>query len=321
MFAFSHNKQDEVPFPYTGPMASPNEYSITREEALCFLRDALQMDSVDTKLKTDKIAFLAELIKAIGHHIPYQTVTGLSTPHEDRRLPTATDIKKDLTSKVGGLCYQLNVFGWMLLRALGFDALLVVGDCLTYKGIHIVVIINNVTEQGSRHIFDVGMGFPILQLIPLDFEQESPEYSDSYMRYRFVRQGDEVLIFQLSVDTNPSEVATHREYIQDGWISFMFIHLDQPVSVPFSPMTRVFTDVDLGLFFLASLRCLAYPNGRMVCIQDSKLLLEDEEHRVQVSRFTSRDDIVEAFARYFPQFPEDMVNTAIEDVTIDFKRK
>ncbi|XP_041472346.1 uncharacterized protein LOC121421645 [Lytechinus variegatus] len=303
-------------------MASANDYKITREEALSFLQDVLNLESALSKLKTDKIAFLNEFFKAFSHHVPYQTVKALSTPPDARSLPTSADIKKSVTSKEGGLCYQLNLFAWMLLCALEFEAHLVSGDCLVYTDIHVVVIIDNILKKGSRHIFDVGMGFPILRLVPLDFEHQSPVYTDSNTRYRFVRQGH-VIIYQLCKETHQSEAISHREYIQDGWISFIRIHVDQsvPVSHFDNRMTKVFTEIDPDLYFLTSLRCLAFPNGRLVCIKDVKLLLEDEDRQVQVTRFRSRDEVLDAFSRHFPQFPSVMVNGAMDNVNMQFNSK
>ncbi|XP_054773256.2 uncharacterized protein LOC129281342 [Lytechinus pictus] len=305
-------------------MDIPGDYTMTREEALSFLRDVLMIESAVSKLQSDKPIFLDELITAMGHHIPYQTVKGIATHPDNRILPTASDIKRDITSKVGGLCYQLNIFCWMLLRALDFDAFLVSGDYMHYKDQHVVIIIDSLTGNGSKHFFDVGLGYPTLQLIPLDFEQESPVYFDSYMRYRFVRQGTKVLTLQLSVETNPAQAYHVKpEYICDGWISFIFIYVDHPVTISHfnNSMTDIFTVADPENCYLTSLRCLTYPNGRLTCIKDSKLLLKDEEHRVQVTRFRSRDEVLAAFVRYFPQLPVDMVKTAIKDFEFAFERK
>lgn len=296
-------------------MATTDDYKITEEEAFCFLRDVLQIESAETKLQANKVTFLDEFIKAMEHHIPYQTITGIATPEGNRRLPTAADIKTDIISKVGGLCYQIQIFCWMLLRALEFDVHLAPGDGFHKKNIHVGVVLNGLTYQGSKHLLEVGLGHPTFQLIPLNFEHSSPEYCDSYMRYRYVHQGEGTIIFQPSADTVPLVACQFPEFINDGWFSFISIHTDQSVGVSHfdGAMMNIFI-VDTEEYFLASLRCVAYPNGRLVCIKDSKLRLEDEARQMQVSHFRSNNEFIEAFARYFPQFPEDMIKAAMENI-------
>ena len=88
-------------------------------------------------------------------------------------------------------------------------------------------------------------------------------------------------------------------------------------------MTGLYTDVNYnGSQFLSTLFCLAYPNGNLVYIKNATLIVEDQAGRVQKSYPRSRDEIVNAFARYFPQIPESMVKAAIdnENVKLDYTK-
>lgn len=80
--------------------------------------------------------------------------------------------------------------------------------------------------------------------------------------------------------------------------------------------TAFYTVVNPDVPFLTSLRCLAFPDDRFVCIKDTTLLKEGEEGRVQKSYFRSRDEILSAFQRYFPQFPESMIIAATSDLNM-----
>ncbi|XP_063970455.1 uncharacterized protein LOC135157713 [Lytechinus pictus] len=297
-------------------MAPTDEHYITAEEAFSFLDNVLHMESAETRIRGDKIIFLGEFIQSMQHYIPFQTITGIAIPDGKRRLPPAADIKADIVSKLGGVCYQINVFCWMLLRALEFDAQLVTSDGFRLKDAHVGVVINGLTGKSSKHLLEVGSSYPSRRLIPLDFEDYSPEYSDSFLKYRFVRQGKGTIIFQHKLNTVSSLARKFPEYIEGEWFSFLSYYTEHYVSIPYfnTPMTNIMTVVNEEDFVLTSLRCTAYPNGRLVCIKDSKLMLEDEGQQVQYSLFRSRDEFLEAFQLYFPQFPESMIKAAMNNV-------
>ncbi|XP_041480215.1 uncharacterized protein LOC121427740 [Lytechinus variegatus] len=297
-------------------MATDDEYNITADEAFHFLHDVLQMECTETWINANKVFFLGEFIKGMHYHIPFQTISGIAIPDGKRQLPSAADIKTDIFSKLGGICYQINLFCWMLLRALGFDTRLLTSDVFGQKDYHIGVIINGLTGNGSKHLLEVGSSYPSRRLIPLDFENCSPEYFDSYMKYRFIRRGEGTVIFQHKVNTVSSLARKHPEYIEGEWFSFIFYNTERYVSVSHfnTAMTSIMTVVNEDDFALTSLRCTAYPNGRLVCIKDSKLMLEDEGQEVQYSHFRSRDEFLEAFQRYFPQFTQSMIRAAMKNI-------
>ena len=214
--------------------------------------------------------------------------------------------------------------GFMLLRALGFRVSLVPSDeqkkSQYMRDAHIVLLAHDVAFKGSAHLVDFGAGYPTFHAIPLDSEHASPEYKDSYLCYRFIRQGD-IIVRQHTTETDP---ACAKDCTEDGWFSFYFIYVNKPVDVSYfsKTITPIYTDIHSGLPFLVSLRCFAFPNGRFVCIKDTTLLLENTDGRVVKSYFKSRDEILAAFARYFPQFPEEMINDAMNDenVKLDFTK-
>ena len=300
-------------------------FTITSEEAFSLLADVLCIPEPEKKLEVNRVAFFGEFMKAMYHHIPWQTISILSTPPQERHLPTPAEIRNDIPTKIGGLCYTRDVFAIGLQRALGYDVILVPSTFLTNKDSHIVLIAENLTGPGSKHLADVGLSVPSFRPIPLDFEETSPEYQDSYLRYRFVRRGDDV-IRQHSFETDPTGYGKDlKDSKEDGWFSYITIHVKRPVDVAhFTPTVgRAYTNVKSGLNILYTIHCCAYPNGRLVYIKNTTFMIQDEEGRVQKSYLRSRDEMVAAFARHFPQIPEKMIQAAIDDenVQLDYTRE
>ena len=171
------------------------------------------------------------------------------------------------------------------------------------------------TGPGSKHFLDVGSIAPNFRPIPLDFAETSPEYQAWYLRYRFVRQGDDI-IRQHCLESDPSgRGKAFRNSVDQGWFPFMTIHISRPVDVAhFTPTVgRVYTTVKSGLNLLYTIHCCAFPNGRFVYINNTTFMIQDEEGRVQKTYLRSREEMLAAFARHFPQIPENMIQAAIDD--------
>ena len=171
---------------------------------------------------------------------------------------------------------------------------------------------------------DIASLYPTFQVIPLDFDHASPEYKDSFLRYRFVRQRD-TIIRQHSIDTDPVDSEQYTaSYRDENWFYYLHMHVNMPVDTTYlrNAMTNIYTKASVSVL-LTSARCMTFPNGRLVYIKDTTLLIEDEEGVVQKSYFGSREEIMEAFARYFPQFSRDLVQAALEDenVILDFTKE
>ena len=299
-------------------------FIITTDEAFSFLTNVLGILEPEKKLEANREAFVGDILKAMHHHIPWQTVKNLATPENERRLPTLAEIKEDVIGKLGGLCYTFNLYGMMLLRALGYKVSLVPATVINNVDCHLTLIVSNLTCQGSEHMVDFGAGPPTFRPIPFDFEEMSPEYTDSFLRYRFVRQG-ETIIRQHTIESDPGHARAFKDFqVDDKWFSFFFIHANRPVNVAHFTNTviGVYTDPKHTSGLLTKMYCCAYPKGRFVCIKDTTLLVEDGEGRVQKSYFRSRKEIFAAFERYFSQFPQKMIKAAMEDenITLNFRK-
>ena len=291
--------------------------SISTDDAFSFLSDVLCISEPGKKLKANRVLFVGDILRAMYHHIPWQTVQNLATPCSERHLPTPAEIKDDVNKKIGGFCYTFNIFGLMLLRALGFKVALVPATVINIV-VHLLLIVKNLTSPGSKHMVDFGAGSPSFRPIPLDFEEISPEYTDSFLRYRFVRQGDDV-IRQHNIQSDPGNTMISKLVaVDDEWFSFYFIHASRHVTVEHftSTISGFYTNPDHPSGFLSNMYCYAYPNGRLVRIKNTTLLLEGENGHVQKSYFRSREEILAAFASYFPQIPRRMIEAAMADKNV-----
>ena len=157
-------------------------YSITTEEAFSFLTGVLCISKPKVRMRESRLAFVEEILRAMYRHIPWQTIGSLSTPHHVRHLPTLEEIKEDVSTKIGGRCYALNVYGFMLLTAIGYDVSLVPATVHNNVDCHTALIAYNLSSQNSKHVVDFGAGSPSFRPIPLTFKEMSPEYADSFLR-------------------------------------------------------------------------------------------------------------------------------------------
>ncbi|XP_071508752.1 uncharacterized protein [Diadema antillarum] len=298
---------------------------MTSEEGFRFLRDVLGVASPEDKMTSDPKGLLDDVVCHWRQVIPYQTIHSVATPNKDRRRPTLLEIKNDIWAKHGGRCYHNNVGCYVVIKALGYQATLVPGDVLETKSCHVVIMVFNLSGEGSKHMLDVGTGnFPTFQLIALDFERESPEYHESFLIYKLVRQGDLILRLH-NAESDPVGAACFEKTLQDGWYTYVEIHHEMPVRVSYFDyvMSMLYTEISEENPLLSNVWCIAFPNRRLLAIRNTTLLVENEEGHVEKTFFRSREEMIETFARFFPQFSEDVLNAAMDDenIKLDFNRK
>ncbi|XP_071507520.1 uncharacterized protein [Diadema antillarum] len=301
------------------------ESVMTSEEGFRFVRDILGVTSPEDKMTSDPKGLLDDVLYSWQQHIPYQTIRSIATPNKERHRPTLLEIKHDIWAKYGGRCYHSNVGCFMVIKALGYQATLVPGDVLGLKSVHVVIIVYNLSGKGSKHMADVGTGgWPTFQLIPLDFEKESPEYHESFVIYKLVRQGNLILRLH-NAESDPVGAAGFKKTLKDGWYTYAEIHHEMPVDVSHfdDVMSMLYTEVSEKNPLLSSLWCIAFPNRRLLSIRNTTLLIENEEGQVEKTYFRSREEMIATFVRFFPQYSEDTLNAAMnhENIKLDFNRE
>lgn len=80
-----------------------------------------------------------------------------------------------------------------LLEALTFDVHFTAASIAGIPNNHLLLVVNNLTKVGDRHLVDVGTGFPFFNAVSLDFKDETPVFSNSFIQYKY-RYKDGMLI-------------------------------------------------------------------------------------------------------------------------------
>ena len=134
------------------------------------------------------------------------------------------ETKSAIISKAGGLCVNLNVAVFYLLRAIGFDVVLVHGKCTSSTvGVHVGVYARDVETPGDTFLVEAGMGLPTFRTIKLDFETESPVFRDSFLEYKYIWHGGKLLRMHGRGDPAPlSNLPDGVLFTLDGWRRFSF---------------------------------------------------------------------------------------------------
>ena len=159
------------------------------KEAVHFLSTVLGVQYQEEKKQNDPLGFLNEIIHAFHLNVPFQSITLMSKPTHLRNKPTLEEIKEDVMSKRGGLCYTLNSFMKYLLEALGYKAYHVTSHINAPNAPDTSHLATVVEIQTIKYLVDVGIGYPTFEAIPLNFEKESPIYQESFLEYKFTRGG------------------------------------------------------------------------------------------------------------------------------------
>lgn len=291
--------------------------NLSREEAIQFVTNVLGLSDPDRKLQEDhRVKFLDEIIKAIHASVPFQNITLLVQDVADQHIPTVEEIKADLMGGKGGLCYSIGTFVTYLLRALGYDAYMCAGSITIFdSGNHVICVVRNLTSPGSLHMVDAWSGWPTFEAIPLDFQDESPTYNFSFVKFKFLCKG--TLIERYHWKTEESCSADNPQHL-DGWRKTCEFDMAVPREIPFfqKPMSRVYKQPGDLSPFLSSFRVVVYRDLKLIAIRNDILLLEkaDGGREVETTKLQSRREVCEVVSKYFPQFATEDVMKALDSV-------
>lgn len=220
----------------------------------------------------------------------------------------------------GGICYTLNTFNKFVLEALGYDSYLATSDIMKPDN-HVVTVVDSLDTPGDKYIVDVGLGVPNFEPIPYDFEEESPVYSQSFSQFKYVRKDGKLTRYhkKYSAPLMPPNMEGDVE-----WRPFNVSDDKLPrkeLSYFDDAMEEVYTDLDCVITpFNKSFRAVGYRKEgadlKLVAIQDSTLLLENESHYLDKVKLKSVEEILEAIDRYYPLL-SDAARKAVKNT--DFK--
>lgn len=290
----------------------------TKEEAVSFLQTKWGMKRVEERLLDDRKALLDEIAILVQAKVPFQSITLMAVPLVDRKRPSVTTIKEDCMAGVGGLCYNVNVFTWGLLQALGFSAQLCSATCtstISSPDNHVLVLINDLEKKGDLHIVECGAGFPTFRAISLDFAEESPVYVDSFLEYKYIRHEGQFLRMHGKGDKvkRNSPPIDGLDFIVGNWRRFYFFSLRPKESLSDFDATfdEVFT-VPSTTPFHRSPRALCFPNQRAVILVNNQLMVEKEDGQLETTPLEGDEQIVDSYRRYFTVLGEDTVRSALK---------
>ncbi|XP_072035326.1 uncharacterized protein [Amphiura filiformis] len=297
---------------------------LSHEEAVRFLTDVLKIDYIQDKLTNDKAGLLNEIINIYQQKIPYQSITVISRRDKDQRLSTMDDIKAQILSTQGGLCYDHNVFMKHLLAALGFEVFF--NACaLGLKGVsHVSILVKNLVKPKDMYYVDVGSTDPFFQAISLDFDKESPVYKCGFQFYKFVKEGEEFSWWQKVNRSYSAVPLNEKDIIIDGWRKYMTFTLEPRETEYFRDQVRMIkhyvTQKPLmpGLTLLQVMLAVAYPGQRLLAIRGTSLYCENDEGKIEKTKIGSKEELVGLYAKYFPQLPGDLVKIAIDKIKYNF---
>ncbi|KAL8562998.1 hypothetical protein ACOMHN_004690 [Nucella lapillus] len=288
------------------------------QEAISFLQDDWGVQRVEERLKntSSRKGLLDEIATLIQVRLPFQCITLMATPPDERKRPTVDSIKTDCKRGLGGLCFILNVFAWGLLRGLGFRARLSWASCTSTTmnpNNHIMVLIYDLDKKGDIHLVETGCGFPTFRAISLNFAEESPAYVDSYLEYKYIRHGGKYLRMHGKGDTvkRNDPPIEGLDFFAGKWRRFYYFSLEptDKLSDFDAALDRIYT-VPCSTPFDHFPRCLAFPDQRAVILVNNRLKV-DKNGELETTVLDGDEAIVHSYRQYFSILGEDAVRRAL----------
>ena len=277
------------------------EYSLALEVGEQFLNNVL---GIRNHQDMDRFELLSQIIVKYHEKIPFQNITFMSSSLKQVQKPE--EVINCVQKGYGGICSDISIFLYLLLKTLGYNAHLLYATTLyPHDGLpHAVTLIADVKKKGDRWLVDTG-SFHAFSPIDLSFEQESPEYNESFAAYKYIRRGDQYIRLQRMSDGLP------LPHVEDGWAHAYHFEL-KPVQ-PEQFMEKVDAVVYKGTqdynWFHTLPLIMAYPDKRAVIFRKQYFIREREDGKL--SREYIEGDIVKAVKQQFPTIPEQQIEVAI----------
>ena len=270
---------------------------LSKVEAMDFVENVLGIGNPEVKLSGDKWTFLSKLVHSYVERIPFQNVLLLARAYKrENHVPLWPEIKQDMFSGCGGICFTLGVFMKVLLQTLGYDVYFVACNIMNPSD-HVSTVVRHLSHEGSEHLIDLN-GYPNFVIFPLDFTETSPVYNLSFSTHYFKRVGEK------TIQRCNVKGMEGREYI------FGTYYIEPHELQHFSPsMKNIYTKTD-GSGFLEQMKAVSFCGGKCVAVRGSTLLQEDERHTLQKTIIDSKAT-EEVLKNHFPQIPADIVADAL----------
>lgn len=290
---------------------------LTKDESLRFIKETLKIPDPEYELKRSKLDFLNVLICSIGS-IPFQCVTLVDKPLKERRRPTPEEVKASMLEGKGGLCYTFNLFTYYLLKSLDYDVHLNRSQCPVRGELsdnHLIVLAYNLKKTGDVYLVEAGCASPCFEAINLDFEDESILYEASYLRFKFVKNGNRI---QRLHDRSGFELNPGKPSKTEPFELFYEFEINPTTELEgiYAYFDKIYTNPELSAFH-KSLRAIRFIDRRLVVICNWKLALESKSGQISVTTMGTVDELQQAYNEYFPEIGETSVRAAIHNWVTD----
>ncbi|XP_006811359.1 uncharacterized protein LOC102809316 [Saccoglossus kowalevskii] len=293
----------------------------TKEEATEFITDKLKIKEPLRQFDKNRLVLLNNIIRAVMYQVPFQNITLLCLPEKDRKAPTMDEIKRDGISLVGGLCIVNNAILKNVLEAIGFDIEYVSATIIDPDS-HVLCIASNVLHEGDKYLVDVGCGYPTFEAIPLDFNDESPIYEFSFMKFKLVRNQGVIERQHLRQSKNLLRLDSYSVYDQfeTRWVKFYEFSVTPVEYCQFdSTMNLIYTVPDASPF-LISIVLVSFKNGKCTVVRDNLHLEEGDDNKLhEVERLESNESIISCISKICPQLSELDIKNAVEIWASEYK--
>ena len=180
-------------------------------------------------------------------------------------------------------------------------------------------------KPGDKHIVDVGLCCPSFEPLPLDFEDQSPIYKQSFSVFKYVRKEGKYIRYHKTGSKNYDLAPDIRREDEIKWKGFYAMDdkvIPRELSFFDQIMDEVYTDLDSVITpFHKSLRAVAYHGEgadlRLVAVKDSSLLLENESRQINEEKLGSVEELLERVDLYFPPLSAE-AREAVKNVEWNF---
>ena len=281
---------------------------LTKEEAGNFLATHLNISNEELN-QEKKLQLLNRIISSYHKTIPFQNLGLLSKEPSTRHKPTLEEVKDNVLKGKRGLCYINNVFMCYLLKSIGYEAQFGIAS-VACKNNHIIVLVSSVESSGDLYLVEVGCGYPTFQAIPLNFETESPTYTDSFLEYKFIKKDGRIWRMHKRGDLRPGGPSVPSQDIINGCRRFYDFSLEtQPLQYYDKYMEEVYSNPGMSPFH-KSLRIIYFKEGNTFGFKDKTLLEENSRHELVGTQLENLDILNSIISKKCLQFSKDTVEKA-----------
>ena len=275
---------------------------VSREVATEFVTSKLGVN-ITTQ---DKHEFLSKILSGFKVKIPFQNLDIMAIPFEQREIPAPEECIKCVLEGYGGVCYALNFAKWSLLKALSYDAHLLLGSvAFPSMNDHAVVLVKHLEKEGDNWLVDVGFGSPCVKPINMDFEKESEVITQSHVTYKYEKRGD------TAIRLHKVEKGQSFPTIEIGWAHAYYVPLEPKDyrTISYSIDQVIYKRTDKSFFHFSPPVLSFNSNMRAVFFKDGYLLKEGEDGKLHKEDITG--DVAPIVHDLFPTIPLKTIRNAM----------